>query len=156
MLRNRLAAMAVLCVFCADSIPMHMRTTPLAAHPCSIKLTVPLTEETILKKLLATGTTIHKDAVQWGWYYYDTSVYNEHNVAQRHDTVSHFYRIGHLSLGTDTFANINLHMTPHDSLTTLQITGFDIDTDDDTRKHRKEEKRLANVLKMWLKTIASP
>jgi hypothetical protein len=47
-------------------------------------------------------------------------------------------------------------MTPHDSLTTLQITGFDIDTDDDTRKHRKEEKRLANVLKMWLKTIASP
>ncbi len=156
MLRNRLAAIAILCLFGADSIPMRMRTTPVAVHPCSVNITVPLTEETILGKLQASGVAIHRDAVQWGWYYYDTSVYNERNEAVRHDTTSRFVRIKHLKTSTDTFANINLYLTPHDTITHLRITGFDLATAQDTRKRRKEEKRLANVLKMWLQGVVSP
>jgi hypothetical protein len=135
---------------------MRMRTTPVAEHRCAVKLTVPLTEETILKKLQASGVAMHKDAIQWGWYYYDTSVYNERNEALRHDTTSRFVRIKNLKTGTDTFANINLYLIPHDSITHLRITGFDLATVRDSRKRRKEEKRLGNVLKMWLKGVVSP
>lgn len=156
MLHNRLAAIAVLCLFCADSIPMSMRTTPVAEHRCAVKLTVPLTEETILKKLQASGVAIHRDAVQWGWYYYDTSVFNERNEVLRKDTISHFIRLQNLRIGTDTFRNINLYLKPVAGKTDLRITGFDLATQQDNRKRRKEEKRLGNVLKMWLEGVVRP